>query len=62
MRLEAKHIAAFQTLYEQQFGVDISSEEAREQGTKLLRLMQLTYKPMTKEELERVREERRILT
>jgi hypothetical protein len=56
MRLEGKHIAAFQSLYKQRFGVEISDEDAREQGTKLLRLVQLIYKPMTHDELGRVRE------
>lgn len=43
-------ITTFQTLYREQFGVDISKEEALEQGLKLLTLMSAVYKPMTHEE------------
>jgi hypothetical protein len=43
-------IKKFQELYKARFGMDISKEEALAKGTQLLRLMELVYKPMTKEE------------
>lgn len=43
-------IKTFQTLYREQFGVEISKEQALEQGVKLLTLMSNVYKPMTHEE------------
>ncbi len=47
-----KHITKFQELYRIRFGREISREEAREQGTKLVRLMQIIYIPMTQEEYD----------
>lgn len=46
-----EHITQYQELYLQRFGKELSREDARDQGTKLVRLMQLIYKPMTQEEL-----------
>lgn len=43
-------IKQFQTLYREEFGKDISREQAIEQGLKLLTLMSAVYKPMTREE------------
>lgn len=43
-------IEKFQMLYKEQFGAEISKEEAIEQGLKLLTLMSVVYKPMTREE------------
>ena len=43
-------IRKFQELYKARFGLDISKEEALAKGTQLLRLMELVYKPMTKDE------------
>lgn len=57
MHLSNEHILQFQTLYKECFGKEISMEEAHEKGLKLLRLVQLTYEPMTKEEFLQVRKE-----
>ncbi len=46
-------IINFQKLYKEEFGIDISKEEAAEQGLKLVTLMSAVYKPMTQEELDR---------
>jgi len=43
-------IQKFQALYRNRFGREISSEEAYESGAKLMRLVELIYKPMTQEE------------
>ncbi len=51
-------IRKFQELYKARFGMDISKEEALAKGTQLLRLMELVYKPMTKEEHELVQRRR----
>ena len=61
MRLTDEHIAKFQRLYEARFGKEISKEDAHAQGIKLLRTMQLVYKPMTKEEHARVKERQAVL-
>jgi hypothetical protein len=44
-----KQITGFQTLYKKRFGKEISREEAYEQGAKLIRLIELIYKPMAEE-------------
>lgn len=45
-----EHITQYQELYRIRFGRELSREGARDQGTKLVRLMQIIYKPMTQEE------------
>lgn len=57
--LSDEQITKFQTLYKNRFGKEISREEAYEQGAKLIRLIELIYKPMTKEEYNRLQERRR---
>ena len=47
-------IKKFQALYKEEFGTEISKEEALEQGIKLLSLMSHVYKPMTQEESDQV--------
>lgn len=56
--LTTDQVTKFQMLYEKHFGKKISREEAYEQGVKLMRLVQLTYKPMTKEEYKNIQKER----
>lgn len=51
-------IAKFQELYKEEFGTEISKEEAAEQGLKLVTLMSRVYKPMTKEEHEQIEDHR----
>jgi urease accessory protein UreF len=51
-------IKKFQELYKARFGMEISREEALRQGTQLLRLMELVYKPMSKEEHEIIHKRR----
>ena len=55
-------IKKFQTIYKEQFGKEISKEDAYEQGIKLLELMKLIYKPMTEEEMKSVQERRRTMS
>ncbi len=42
----------YKKIYRKQFRKDISDADALEQATKLLRLMEIIYKPMTKEEFD----------
>ena len=48
--LTDEQISEFQMLYKNRFGLSISREEAYEQGIKLIRIIELIYKPMTKKE------------
>ena len=45
--LSDEQITKFQALYKNRFGKEISREEAYEQGAKLIRLVELIYKPIT---------------
>jgi hypothetical protein len=48
----------FRALYLRRFGREISREEAYEQGVKLIRLVELIYRPMTESEARQLRERR----
>ncbi len=50
MSLTPGHIEKFKILYKQQFGIDLSTEEATDKATRLLQLVKHIYKPMTQEE------------
>jgi len=49
----------FIELYCKKFGRDIGREEAFKQASKLLRLVELTYRPMTKKEYKQFKEYRK---
>jgi len=53
MALSNSQIEKFQSLYKKRFGVDLTKEVACEKLAKLLRLMELVYKPITKEDYEK---------
>ncbi len=52
--LTDEQITKFQTLYRNRYGKEISREKAYEQGAKLIRLIELIYKPMTEEEYQQL--------
>ena len=62
MYLTDKQITKFQDIYRQTFGKEISREEAISEGIKFVRLMEITYKPMTRREFDKVRRRRKHLT
>ncbi len=53
-----EQIKEFQALYKKHFGEEISTEEAYQSGFKLIRLVELIYKPMTEEEFQMVQKRR----
>ena len=59
MVLSDKNIADFQAIYKARFGKEISREEAIEKGIKLLRIVELVYKPMTEREYQKLQERRK---
>jgi len=59
MSLTDEQIKSFQTLWRVRFGTEISREDAYEKGIKLLRLVELVYKPMTEAEFELVQKRRK---
>ena len=56
--LSDEQITKFQALYKNRFGKEISREDAFEQGAKLIRLVELIYKPMTEKEYSALQERR----
>ena len=50
LMLTDTQIQKFQALYQERFGEEISREEAIERGTRLIQLVRLVYKPITKAE------------
>jgi hypothetical protein len=56
--LSNEQIIKFQTLYKNRFGKEIGREEAYEKGIKLIRLIELIYKPMTEAEYYQLQERR----
>lgn len=60
MLLTPTQITRFQEIYHKRFGKKISREEALEKGIKLVRLMQIVYRPITKEEYRQLQERRKI--
>ena len=59
MVLSDNAISKFQAIYKARFGKEISREEAVEKGIKLLRLVELVYKPMTESEFQQLQERRK---
>lgn len=57
--LSSEQITKFQTLYKNRFGKEISREEAYEEGAKLIVLVELIYKPMTKTEYQKFQKHRK---
>ena len=57
--LSDEQIKQFQILYKNRFGKEISREEAYEKGAKLIRLVELIYKPMTEDEYRQLQKRRK---
>jgi len=58
MQLTPELVAKFQAIYKAKFGREISNEQAYEQGVKLVRLMEIVYRPMTRAEYKKAQERR----
>ena len=57
--LTDQQITRFQVLWKEHFGKEISREEALEKGIKLMRLVEIVYKPITQEEFDAVQIDRK---
>jgi uncharacterized tellurite resistance protein B-like protein len=53
MQITPEQVGKFQAIYKAKFGREISRELAYEQGVKLIRLMEIIYKPMTLTDYEK---------
>ena len=60
MVLSDADLERFQVIYREQFGKEISKEDAYEQGIKLLRLMAAVYKPITQKDFDFIQERRKL--
>jgi len=59
MKLTDKQITKFQAIYKARFHKDIDREKAYDMGIKLVRMMQIIYKPMTVADFEQLQERRK---
>jgi hypothetical protein len=53
--ISKEYLQKFKELYKKRFNKDLTDQEALEGATKLLRLIEIIYKPMTKAEAERLK-------
>jgi hypothetical protein len=56
--ISKEQLEEFKKIYKKEFGKDISDKEALESATKLMRLVEIVYKPMTQEEYDKVQKRR----
>ena len=56
--LSDEQVKKYQTLYRNRFGKEISYESAYEEGMKLVRLLEVIYKPINKKDYQRLQERR----
>lgn len=52
MGLKDEDIASFKKMYKKAFGVDLDDNEAQDKAINLIRMFELVYKPITKEEMQ----------
>ena len=57
--LTEEQVTKFQDIYRKRFGKEISRENALEKGIKLVRLMEIIYKPITEKEFDELQERRK---
>ncbi len=58
MNLTDQQITKFQALYKARFHKDLDREKAYDMGIKLVRMMQLIYKPMTEVDFQKLQARR----
>ncbi len=57
--LSDEQVKKYQTLYRDRFGEEISYERAYEEGTKLVRLLKVIYRPITKNNYQQLQKRRK---
>jgi RecA-family ATPase len=58
MQIPEEKIEELQRIYEKNYDIELSKEEAVERGREILEFMDLIYEPMTKQDLKDVQERR----
>ncbi len=56
--ISEKALKEFKEIYKKEFDIDLSDQDALDKATKLLNLIKAVYRPMTKEDYERVQKRR----
>ena len=56
--ISKERLKEFKKIYKKRFGKNLSDQSALEKAIKLLRLVKIIYKPMTKEEHDKVQKRR----
>lgn len=59
MNLTDQQITRFQALYKARFHKDLDREKAYDMGIKLVRMMQIVYKPMTEADYQKLQARKR---
>lgn len=54
MKISEAQLTSFKALYKQHFGEELSQKDALEKALKLVRMMQLVYRPITEEQYQQV--------
>ncbi|MFA5172927.1 MAG: hypothetical protein WC435_00785 [Candidatus Paceibacterota bacterium] len=57
--ISKKELEKYKAIYRKHYSKEISDQEALEQGIKLIRLIELVYKPITKDEYKKLQKRRR---
>lgn len=52
MRISPEALEEFKRIYKKTFGKDLSEADTLDKATRALRLVELIYKPMTREDME----------
>lgn len=58
MQLIKEQLDEFKRIYKEECGVDLNDNEALEKATSLARLVEIVYKPRTKQELGKAQKRR----
>lgn len=56
--ISEKDLDKFKKIYKEHFDIELSNQEALDKATKVLRLVEIVYKPMTKDDYEKVQTRR----
>jgi hypothetical protein len=60
MQLPKEAVGRFQQLCKNRFGEDMTEKEACEQGTQLINLLRIIYRPMTEQEYSQLQKSREL--
>lgn len=59
--LTQEQVSRFQKLHKKRFGTNLSFGDAYEKGNSLVRMIELTYKPMTENEFKKLKKRKKEL-